>query len=322
MKPSRPRGLARIPLFTGRSFGKLSLVAAAVTAAACASMSPSSHRGAIPAPSEARRALVRAGLRPELVPTQAGPLRVFAGGRGARTVVLLHGSGRQAGDWAGMVRALRADAMLLVPDLPGHGESAPATGPLPVGELVRGLEALVDAERPTGRVTLVGNSLGGWVALLYAARHPERVERVVGISSSGIYAPLAVKLLPASRAEAAALSAAIRGPHAPAATDAELDALVTAVAAGPLPRLVAGLRAEDFLETKAAAIDVPVDLIWGADDGVLPPDYGRRLAGLLPRAAFHLLPDCGHMPQLFCPGKLVPMLRDVLKSPPPEAHRR
>jgi pimeloyl-ACP methyl ester carboxylesterase len=49
-----------------------------------------------------------------------------------------------------------------------------------------------------------------------------------------------------------------------------------------VPRLVAGLRAEDFLETKAAGIAVPVDLLWGEDDGVLPPDYGRRLASLLP----------------------------------------
>ena len=125
--------------------------------------------------------------------------------------------------------------------------------------------------------------------------------------------------MPQTRDEAAKLAAAIRGPHAPQATDAELDALVAAVATGPMPRLVAGLRAEDFLDTQAAGIAVPVDLLWGEDDGVLPPDYGRRLASLLPRARLRLLPACGHMPQLFCPGTLAAALDEVLASPPPPA---
>jgi pimeloyl-ACP methyl ester carboxylesterase len=107
-----------------------------------------------------------------------------------------------------------------------------------------------------------------------------------------------------------------RGTLLPAPSDEELDALVNRVAAGPAPRLFAGLRAEDFLDTKAAEIRVPVELVWGEEDGVLPLDYGRRLASLLPRARLHPLPRCGHMPQVHCPRELSRLLLDLLAAPP------
>src|SRR6185503_7076608 len=150
--------------------------------------------------------------------------------------------------------------------------------------------------------------------------HPERVARVVGISSSGIFAPLPVPLRPANRDEARRLALAVRGPSAPQPSDAELDALVAAstgpaAAASPAARVVAGLRAEDFMERRAAAVRVPVDLLWGEEDGLLVPDYGRRLAALLPDASFRLLPRCAHMPQIWCPDTLLPALLEVLAAP-------
>ena len=260
---------------------------------------------------ETRRALVAAGLRPGTIEGPRGGLRYYEGGQG-QTVVLLHGSGSQAGDWNGVIPPLVRRYRVLVLDLPGHGESGPAEGPLPVGDLSDSLGALLDARSPGRPAILVGNSLGGWVSLLYALRHPERVERVIGISSSGIFAPLQVPALPKDREEARRLVAAIRGPHLPPASDEELDALVQRVAAGPAGRLFAGLRAEDFLDAKAAEIRVPVELVWGEEDGVLPLAYGRRLASLLPRARLHPLPRCGHMPQVHCPRELARLLLDLL----------
>lgn len=262
---------------------------------------------------ETRRALVAAGLRPGTVEGPRGKLRYYEGGKG-KTVVLLHGSGSQAGDWNAVVRPLARRYRVLVLDLPGHGESGPAEGALPVGDLSDSLGALLDAQSPGEPAILIGNSLGGWVALLYAWRHPERVERVVGVSSSGIFAPLQVPALPKDREEARRLVAAIRGPYLSAPSDEELDAVVQRVAAGPAGRLFAGLRAEDFLDTKAAEIQVPVELVWGEEDGVLPLGYGRRLESLLPRARLHPLPRCGHMPQVHCPRELARLLLDLLSD--------
>ena len=263
-----------------------------------------------------RRALLTAGLRRGTVEGPRGALRFFEGGAG-RTVVLLHGSGSHSGDWNAVAPALQRRYRVLVLDLPGHGESGPAEGALPVGDLADGLGALLDARNAGRPATLIGSSLGGWVSLLYAWRRPDRVERVIGISSSGLFALLNVPVMPRDREEARRLLSAIRGPHLPAPSDEELDALLQNVAASPLPRLLAGLRGEDFLETKAAEIRVPVDLVWGEEDGVLPLAYGRRLASLLPRATLHPLPRCGHAPQVHCPRELTHLLLDLLDDPLP-----
>jgi pimeloyl-ACP methyl ester carboxylesterase len=264
--------------------------------------------------SASRQALVAAGLRTAELPGPLGTIRYFEGGRGD-TVVLLHGSGSQAGDWHQVVPALRRHYRLLIPDLPGHGESEPAAGPLPVGDLAASVAALLEARGGGQPVILVGNSLGGWTALLLAHRRPELVARVIGVSSSGIFARLNVPLQPKDRAEARALAAAIRGPFMPPLGEAELDEMLARIASGPLARLVAGLRIEDFLDTKGGEIRVPVDLIWGEEDGVLPVDYGRRLAALVSNARLHLLPGCAHMPQVHCAKEFGPLLRSVLEHP-------
>lgn len=288
----------------------LPVLALALLLAGCAAQTPEPRLPPTTAAEQTRSALVAAGLRPGTMEGPRGTLRYFEGGKG-KTVVLLHGSGSQAGDWNGVVPALLKRHHLLVLDLPGHGESGPAEGALPVGDLADSLGALLEARSPGEPAVLIGNSLGGWVSLLYALRHPDRVERVIGISSSGIYAVLKVPLAPKDREEARRLVAAIRGPHLPVPSDEELDELMRRIAAGPAPRLFAGLRAEDFLDTQAGKIQVPVDLVWGEEDGVLPIDYGRRLASLLPKARLHPLPRCGHMPQVHCPRSLASLLLDL-----------
>jgi pimeloyl-ACP methyl ester carboxylesterase len=88
---------------------------------------------------------------------------------------------------------------VIVPDLPGHGESAPASGPLPISLLLKGLEtAIGDA----GDFVLVGNSLGGWLSILYTLGHPERVKHLVLESSGGLSIPLSSPLFARDRDEA------------------------------------------------------------------------------------------------------------------------
>lgn len=294
----------------GTRFLPVLALAALPLLASCAARTPEPRLPSLVAAEQTRSALVAAGLRPGTIEGPRGTLRYFEGGEG-KTVVLLHGSGSQAGDWNGVVPALLKRHHLLVLDLPGHGESGPAEGALPVGDLADSLGALLEARSAGKPAVLIGNSLGGWVSLLYALRHPERVERVIGISSSGIFAVLKVPLTPKDREEARRLVAAIRGPHLPAPSDEELDELLRRIGSGPAARLFAGLRAEDFLDTQAGKIQVPVDLVWGEEDGVLPIDYGRRLASLLPKARLHPLPRCGHMPQVHCPRSLASLLLDL-----------
>ncbi len=83
-----------------------------------------------------RRALARTGLEKRVIPSPAGPQTVFVGGTGP-VLVFLHGAGHQAGTWLQPVRALRDRYALVIPDLAGHGESAPVTA-RPGDDLVAG----------------------------------------------------------------------------------------------------------------------------------------------------------------------------------------
>lgn len=264
-----------------------------------------------------RRALARVTERQEMEGPQ-GPLRYFTAGSGPVTV-FLHGAGDHAGSWAGVVAALLASeekraGRLLVPDLPGHGGSAPRGGPGSLAEVLAGLEALLDREAPGEPVTLVGNSMGGWVALLYAERHPERVALLVLEDAGGIGA-IAVSLQPANRRQAARLMDAVLGPDTPRPAGFVLDNLVRRTSRGPIARLAAADATPFILEGRLGEIDVPARVIWGEDDGVLPLAVGRRMVEQLPRAELQTIPRCGHVPHAECTERFVAVLEEALGAP-------
>lgn len=256
-----------------------------------------------------RAALRGAGLEKADLRSPRGRLVVFRGGQG-RTVVLLHGVNDQAGGWAHVAKPLAAHYRVVVPDLPGHGESEPREGALTVSDLLSGLDAVLASE-PAPAV-LVGNSMGGWLALLTALQHPERVARVVLVNGAAVTGQTTVKMLPADRDEARRTMAALLAPGAPRTPDFVLDDVVRRAPTSPLARLVATSFKDHALDGRLREITLPVSLIWGAEDRLLPPAYAQELARGLPNAALDLLPSCGHMPQRECPDRLLPLLERAI----------
>ena len=102
-----------------------------------------------------RRALVSAGLKKTAIPSPAGPQTVFRGGSGP-VLVLLHGAGDQAAAWSIVAPKLLPGRTLVLPDLAGHGDSAPEKGPLPVETLLAGLSAVLDDVAPGERARAEG----------------------------------------------------------------------------------------------------------------------------------------------------------------------
>jgi pimeloyl-ACP methyl ester carboxylesterase len=164
-----------------------------------------------------RLALGTRGLQASELDTPAGTMTVWVGGSGP-ALVLLHGAGDQAGAWARIMEPLVADYRVLAPDLPGHWKSDPRTGPISVGQLLDGLEALMDARCAGEPAIVVGNSMGAWIAFLYAVEHPQQVARLVAINGGPITDEhTGVNILPQTREEARATMKGLLGQHRAAA---------------------------------------------------------------------------------------------------------
>ncbi len=241
------------------------------------------------------------------------------------TLVLVHGVADQAGTWFQVASGLAEKHRVLLIDLPGHGESEPATGPLPMTTVIEGFESWLSSHATaegSAPATLVGNSMGAWVATLAAHRRPQEVARVVAVNGGGLRADTGeLDLLPADREEARRLMAALRDPSNPPTPDLVLDDLVRRAADGHVRRM---LDAPEDLESylldgRLGEIETPVDILWGESDRYLGRDYPDRLLAALPRARLTLIPRCGHLPQAECPPRFSEQLMSLLALPPPPA---
>ena len=265
-------------------------------------------------------ALAEAGLERKSLETEAGRLVYWEGGEGA-PLVLLHGSGDSAGTWAGILPEIVGEHRILIPDLAGHGASEPTSGVLPMGTIFSGLEALMD-EAALEAPVMAGNSMGAWLAMLYAHRHPERVYRVVAINGGPILGePSDLTLMPADREQARRVMAALRDPSSPPLPDDVLDDIVARAGTGPIARMMldlAGMMGY-LLDGKLGEIETPVDLLWGESDGLMKVSYAEKMAAGLSRARITLIPQCGHIPMGECPDRFAALLREVLARDPPAA---
>lgn len=268
-----------------------------------------------------RRALRSAGLSKSVIASPVGPQTVFNGGTGP-ALVLLHGAGDQAASWSLVVPKLLPGRTLVIPDLAGHGDSAPEKGPLPVETLLAGLSAVLDETAPKERVTIVGNSLGAWLACLWAREHPERVDRIVLVNGGPLtHVAEGLTLQPKDRIEARKTIEALRDPGSIRVPDFVLDDVVREAANGPIARLAAASEGMEryVLEGHLDELTVPVDVVWGASDRMLPLSYAGRMLAELPRARLTQLPRCGHVPQQECPSAFGEALGKLLAGPAPDA---
>ncbi|HVN32172.1 MAG TPA: alpha/beta hydrolase [Thermoanaerobaculaceae bacterium] len=264
---------------------------------------------------QTRFALRSAGLRKVRVTTSVGQQAAFIGGHGP-FVVLLHGAGDNAGTWFRVVPELLKGHTLIVPDLAGHGDSEPRSGPIEVSQVIAGAEAVLDRLAPGQRVALVGNSLGAWAAMVLAKKQPERVAVCVCIDGGAIKGSnVHARILPATQAEARESVAQTRDPASAPVPAFVLDDIVRQAKVGSLARFAATASTmETYVldDTQLRELTVPVRIIWGASDRLVPLDYAQRMLAKLPNATLVTLERCGHVPQIECPRQLIPALKETL----------
>jgi len=212
--------------------------------------------------------------------------------QGEGTVVLVHGVNDQAGTWFTVAPTLALTHRVILPDLAGHGESEPKAGPIPISLLLEKLEVAIGDARD---LTLVGNSLGGWLVMLFTLKHPDRVKHLVLEAAGGLSLPFATQILARDRDEALAILRAVHGPQYEA-PDWVIDSLLQRAVDSPMLRLTGA--EENFVDSRLQEIDVPTTMIWGADDGVLPLSYAEVLRSGIRGATLHVLEGAAHIPHL------------------------
>jgi pimeloyl-ACP methyl ester carboxylesterase len=241
-------------------------------------------------------------------------LQVWRAGReDGEPWLMLHGMGAIAAGWLPLLRALRRECRMVVPELSVLGGSRVPDGGLAVADGVPVIADLIEREFPSRRITVAGNSLGGWVALRLALARPDLVERLALIAPGGFreqdWERIEHLLRVRDRAGAAAVVQAMfeRPPLPRPLMDRALQQAFTSPAVvGPLGKLT---EADTVDEEDLAAIDVPVALLWGERDGVFEVAVAERMAAALPRASLYRMP-AAHVVQWDRPRHLVAAVQD------------
>lgn len=251
----------------------------------------------------------------------SGAVQLHVSERGAGSHLLfLHGWMADSSVFDPLLDVMCCDQRLhaITMDLRGHGHSGkPATG-YGVEDHSRDVDAVLDA-CSADRVTLVGWSMGGAVALHYAATRPDRVEKIVlaGATPSLVQQPgfaaatppeAFAGLLGALQADfpAAArqfIAAQLPEPGSEGAAQVLLDCAMRTTASAA----VAAAEAVGYHDLRecAAQVNVPALVLHGALDAIVPPQAGQWLAGNLPKLERHVQwPDRGHCPFLAAPELL------------------
>ena len=218
------------------------------------------------------------------------------------TLVLVHGANDQAGTWFTVAPALARSYRVIIPDLPGHGDSEPRSGPIPISRIVEQLEAILADEQD---LTLVGNSLGGWLVLLYTLRNPSKVSRLFLESSGGLTRPLSSPLVAHDRDEALTILRAVHGPNVKP-QEWVIEALLERAADSPMLRLTE--VEEHVVEPRLGEITAPATLVWGADDGVLPLSYAEALQQAIPGSSLKIIEGAAHIPHMQQPERFLACL--------------
>lgn len=238
-----------------------------------------------------------------------GPVSVTVTGHdGAQTFLLLHGAGGPftVNPFADLLAA-RRHARVLVPTHPGFaGTERPETltGVRSLAQLYVDLFERLDLFD----ITVIGSSLGGWVAAEIALLANRRVSGAILVNAVGIE----VEGHPITDVSALSPAGLIKlsfhdpsripvfgGPGAASEPGADIQALAT----------YAGRTMSDpTLLERLAKIDLPVVVAWGESDGIFDLEYGRAYADAIPHARFVPIPESGHLPTLETPERLLAAL--------------
>ncbi len=246
-----------------------------------------------------------------LVVPGRGQVRVIDTGGPGKVLLLVHGYGATSASYGPVVPELRQHFRVLAIDLPGFGKSDRLPGDYSPAALADVLAQVLD-QKGVRRVHLMGHSWGGAIALAFALRHSDRLDRLV-VVSGWIYDD---QKLPLMRwATVPGLGELLYAWVYPEVrerlylnfydpsliTQAVVDDVERGVRVeGSVAAALQAARGMRFRDDEYRTVTVPTLLLWGSEDRVSRPFFAERLLRELPHGRLVVLPQCGHIPMWEC----------------------
>jgi pimeloyl-ACP methyl ester carboxylesterase len=256
------------------------------------------------------------------------------------TILLIHGMAGSSRTWRAVMPALAQHYQVLAPDLVGHGSSEKPPGDYSLGAFASGLRDLMDV-LDVDRATVVGQSLGGGVAMQFAYQFPERCTRLVLVSSGGLGREVSWMLralsLPGSELVLPVVAPAFVRERGNAISVWLRDHGVKSQRAAEMWQAYISLSQPEnrraFLRTLRAVVDpggqavdasdrlyltesMPTLIIWGDNDKIIPVAHAHTAHAALPGSRLEIFEGAGHFPQVEAPEQFVDVVMDFIESTP------
>jgi pimeloyl-ACP methyl ester carboxylesterase len=230
-----------------------------------------------------------------------------------QSMILLHGLFGGLSNWNAVVAHFQSKYDIHIPTLPVYDQP----GRDHLGYLTNFLEFYIHNHK-LDKVILVGNSLGGHVAILYTHLHPEKVSQLVLTGSSGLYENTSMGSFPKRSNYAYIRERVAYTFYDPATATDELVEEVFSITTDARKCLsivrMAKSAQRNYVADLLPAIHTPTLLIWGKDDRITPPSVAKEFESLLPNTRLVMIPQCGHAPMMERPEEFNVVLEQYLSG--------
>lgn len=273
-----------------------------------------------------RARLAYSGFHNEYTTIRGNRIHYYEGGSGA-PVVLVHGLGSRAEDWANLMPQLKqAGFHVYALDLLGYGRSArPANATYSVSEEAQYVEDFI-TQRGLEKVDLVGWSMGGWVAMRVALDQPQRIGRLVLCNSAGI------RFVPSFTIfdfEPTTIPAVQRLYRLLMPQPTKLPDFLARDMVSKFKKLNwvvdrsarSMFHGDDLLDGKLGSLQMPTLIIWGKQDHLIPLATGISLHEQIPQSVLEIYDGCGHLAPGQCASRIGPRLVDFLQDKEPRTEK-
>ncbi|MEI2810845.1 MAG: alpha/beta fold hydrolase [Nocardioides sp.] len=273
--------------------------------------------------------------------TVHGHRRAYIQAGSGPALLLLHGLGCDHSTWAAVFDDLARDFTVIAPDLLGHGASDKPRADYSVGGYANGMRDLL-AVLGIDRVTLVGHSLGGGVAMQFGYQYPHLVERMILVGPGGFGAEvtpllrlvatpgfpqaMSVLTLPGLRHLGVAGLETLAKLPTKHTRDLDQVAAIFDSFKDPATRAAIAHVVRAVVDWQGQVISVadraylsdgfPTCIIWGSEDAVIPASHADAAADVLPHARVEVIGNSGHFPHLDHPERFAKVVRDFVRHTP------